>query len=132
MKIDIFWNKPLITFQLLDKSDKLLDCDFLIDTWLTESIVFVINKNNSSLLKIINTYWLKELKEDKWIELWDWKKVKTYTWNIVSNFFWKNEEIKVLFIEWEKDDMPVLWIEFLKQNEKSLILNFKENNFELN
>lgn len=55
----------------------LLECDFLIDTWFTESVVSIVDKNNSLLLKIIEIYELKEVNKSERIKIWDWSYAHT-------------------------------------------------------
>ena len=131
MEIEIFNNQPIIQFTLFDKSNNPLKCDFLVDTWFMESVVLIVDKKNSALLKIIEVFNFEEVPENKWIMVWNWQKVKTFSWKIKANFFWKKENINVLIVQWEKDDMPIIWIEFLKQNQKKLNLDFDKNIFEL-
>jgi len=130
MKVEIFENKPIVEFEIFDNHEKWFMIDFLIDTWFTESIALIVDKNDSTLLKTIEIFDFKNL-ENEWIILWNWEFAKTSLWKINANFFWKIEKVNVLIIFWEKDDMPVVWIEFLKQNRKKLNLDFEKNIFEL-
>lgn len=95
------------------------------------SITLVVNKDNSNLLKILNTFDFKELDKKYWLEMWNWVQAKTYICRINIKFFSKKEDISVLIVEWEKDDMPLIWMEFLKKNKKHLSLDFMKKVFKL-
>lgn len=131
MEIVIFDNQPIIQFELYDISNKPFKCDFLVDTWFMWSVALIVNKNKSNLLQIIEIFNLVDLEKEQWLEMWNWKKTRTFSANIPINFFWKKENVNILIVEWENDDMPVLWIEFLKMNKKHLSLNFLKKVFKL-
>ena len=131
MKIEIFENMPIVRFSLFDKNNNEMQCDFLIDTWFTESVVLIVDKKNSSLLKIIDVYWLKKVDKSERLKIWDWSYAETFEWKIYANLLWKEERVDVLIVNWERDEMPLIWIEFLKQNKKKLNLDFKNDIFEL-
>ena len=131
MEIKIINNQPIIEFTIYDIAKHPFKTDFLVDTGFVWSIAFVINKENSSLLKIIEVFNMKELGEENWLEMWNWIKAKTYSWSIVAKFFWETEDIDVSLIEWEKDDMPILWMEFFNSNKKHLSMDFMKKVFRL-
>lgn len=131
MEITIIDNQPLVTFTLFSINDEPFNTDFLLDTWFMWSIALIVDKKNSSLLKIINTFNVKELDEKLWLTMWNWIKAKTYSCRINIKFFWDKEDVEVLIIEWEVDDIPVIWIEFLKNNKKHLSLDFLKMVFKL-
>lgn len=122
---------PIARFSLFDKKNNKMECDFLIDTWFTESVVLIVDKNNSSLLKIIEVYDVKKVNDSEKLKIWDWSYAETFEWKIYANLLWNEERIDVLIVNWERDEMPLIWIEFLKQNRKKLNLDFEKNIFEL-
>ncbi len=119
----------MIDIFLYSNKNNLISQTFLVDTGFTGNLIFFTG--NREILKNLFFHNLIELEKNKWVEVADGRDVKTFSGEIMIKLGSESNRTDVLIMDSNQETYPIIGIDFLKQDYKRLILDFKENFFEI-